>query len=325
MTIFCQDNLIGPALSEPSSASFRVAVLLSTHNGARFLHEQLDSIIAQTHEDWIIVASDDGSTDATLSILDEYQNKLGAERLQIRQGPCRGFAANFLSTATDKSIEAEAFAFCDQDDIWHPNKLNRAVSWLSDKPNKQPSLYCSRTRLIDASGEHLGCSPLFTRQPSFGNALVQSLAGGNTMVFNRAARDLLTEAGTPTIVSHDWWFYLLITGNGGLLHYDPIPSIDYRQHGTNIIGSNRDLSDHLYRLRRLFTGHFQKWNEININALSLRHSLLTEESLRVLMSFIQARQSSGLKSLNAMRSCGIYRQTTLGNLGLATAALLRKI
>ncbi|UUY09351.1 glycosyltransferase family 2 protein [Pseudomonas sp. J452] len=300
-------------------------MLLSTHNGARFLREQLDSIIAQTHANWLIVASDDGSTDATLTILEDYRNKLGAQRLQIRRGPCRGYAANFLSTATDKSIEADAFAFADQDDVWHPDKLERAVSWLCEQPQEQPSLYCSRTRLIDASGDPIGCSPLFSKPPSFRNALVQSLAGGNTMVFNRAARNLLAEAGTPPIVSHDWWFYMLITGYGGLLHYDPSPSIDYRQHGANIIGSNLSLSDHLYRLRRLLSGHFQRWNEINLRALSLHENLLTEENQKVLIHFAQARQTSWLDSLRTLLSCGIYRQTTLGNLGLAAAALLRRI
>lgn len=312
-----------PGLSTP--ASLRVAVLLSTYNGARFLCEQLDSIIAQSHTNWLIVASDDGSTDATLTILQDYRNKLGSERLQIRRGPCRGYVANFLSTATDKSITADAFAFADQDDVWHPDKLERALSWLREQPQERPSLYCSRTRLIDASGAQIGCSPLFRKPPSFRNALVQSLAGGNTMVFNRAAQNLLAEAGTPPIVSHDWWFYMLITGSGGLLHYDPNPSIDYRQHEANIIGSNRRLSDHLYRLRCLLSGHFQKWNEINLYVLSLHASLLTEENRKTMERYALARQASWLDSLCTLLRCGIYRQTMLGNLGLAAAALLRRI
>ena len=96
-----------------------------------------------------------------------------------------------------------------------------------------PALFCSRTRIITAEGEPAGFSPLFSKKPSFRNAIVQSIAGGNTMVMNRAARDIMLEASRRTgFVSHDWWCYLILTGVGGIVHYSPTAKIGYRQHPT---------------------------------------------------------------------------------------------
>lgn len=314
-----------PHTSAPMSESATVAILLSTYNGERYLAEQLDSIIEQTHRDWLIVASDDGSQDGTLSILESYQRQLGPERLRIVHGPRRGFAANFISLATNSSIEADYFAFCDQDDRWHPGKLERALCWLRLQPNACPALYCARTRLIDATGQFQGFSPLFDKPPSFQNALVQSLAGGNTMVFNRNTRQLLIKAGNVPVVSHDWWSYILTSGNGGLIHYDPEPSVDYRQHGSNLIGANSGLADRVFRIKRMLTGHFLEWNDINLNALEPHKEILTTTNTQVLHRFTKARRAKLPNRLRTMLLSGVYRQTLLGNLGLIAATLLRKI
>ena len=95
-----------------------VAILMCTLNGERFLKEQLDSFTTQTHQDWTLWVSDDGSTDQTLEILRATQAEWGADRLKIVEGPRKGFARNFLSLACRAEIEAEYFAFSDQDDVW---------------------------------------------------------------------------------------------------------------------------------------------------------------------------------------------------------------
>ena len=105
-----------------------------------------------------------------------------------------------------------------------------------------PLLFCSRTLTITESGTPVGMSPLFRRTPSFRNALVQSLAGGNTMVLNRAARDIVALASRRArFVSHDWWAYLLVTGAGGVVHYSAKPLVRYRQHAQNLVGANTSL------------------------------------------------------------------------------------
>ncbi|PAV69458.1 hypothetical protein WR25_25680 [Diploscapter pachys] len=127
--------------------------------------------------------------------------------LKILRKSCSiNMATNFAPAALIASL-ADYYAWCDQDDIWHPEKLARAVTRLSSVPEGVPALYCARTELVDQDGKHLGFSPVYSRSACFRNALVQNIAGGNTMVFNDALMKLLREAGNnATIVSHDWQF-----------------------------------------------------------------------------------------------------------------------
>ena len=98
--------------------SSTVCILMGTYNGQAFLAEQLLSIENQSHKDWRLVISDDGSTDDTLAIAKTFQEKWGKDRIEIRLGPKQGFCKNFLNLACDSTIKADFYAFADQDDIW---------------------------------------------------------------------------------------------------------------------------------------------------------------------------------------------------------------
>lgn len=303
-----------------------IAILLCTMQGQRFLREQLDSIVRQTQATWSIWASDDGSNDDTHMILQEYQAKLGESRLSMHNGPSEGFVANFLSLTCNASITADYYAYADQDDIWEPDKLARAAQWLQTVPSHVPALYCGRTRSVNANNQDIGLSPLYTRPPCFANAMVQSIAGGNTMMFNDAARKLLQLAGPNVkVVSHDWWVYMVVSGSGGRVFYDPQPTIRYRQHDNNLVGTNQGWSAGLVRLRMLFYGRFKKWNEINLAALQSICTLLTTENQHRLAEFSKARQIGSFARLAWLKRSGIHRQTLLGNIGLVAAAILKKI
>lgn len=303
-----------------------VAILLSTYNGAAYLSEQLDSLVAQTCRDWVIYASDDGSQDDTVAILHNYQRRLGKDRLVILRGPRQGFAANFLATLKHANGRADFFAFCDQDDCWEPEKLERGLSWVQRQEEHLPALYCSRTRLIDAEGQPIGYSPLFRRAPSFANALVQSIAGGNTMLFNArtAALLCLTPQHVP-IISHDWWTYIVVSGCGGEVHYDEQPLIGYRQHGNNLIGSNSSVRDRLVRLQRMLKGTFRHWNDVNLEAIAHLRQHLTSENQRILDLFGKARRAPLHRKLQLISQSGVYRQTLPGNLGLVAATLIQRL
>lgn len=304
----------------------KVAVLMCTMQGQRFLAEQLNSIATQSHPNWEIWASDDGSDDHTHSILEHYQEHWGADRLSIHAGPAVGSTANFLSLTCRADIDTEFFAYADQDDIWESDKLERAVKWLQTVPRHIPALYGSRTQLVDERNQYMGYSPLFNRSPSFENALVQNVAGGNTMVFNRAARDLLRRAGDQIqVVAHDWWAYMVITGCGGRVHYDPYPTVRYRQHGDNQVGANVSWGARLVRLRLLLKGRFRKWTDENIRALESIRPLLTSSNQEILDEFERSRNGSMPSRLVGILGSGVYRQTVLGNLGLIAASLLKKL
>src|SRR5262245_4553115 len=227
-----------------------VAILLCTKNGEKFLREQLESFEHQTYKNLFLVVSDDGSADNTPNILNSFAQ--GRPRnTMLRKGPRQGACANFLSLANDPTIDAEYFAFSDQDDIWYQDKLRRALTWLATVPADVPGMYCGRTELMTIDERSYGLSLLFTYPPAFQNALVQSLGGGNTMVFNRAAKKLLEQAATIDVVLHDWWLYQLVSAAGGVVHYDPRAMLKYRQHPDNLIGSNLGWRRSLVRLRMM--------------------------------------------------------------------------
>jgi glycosyltransferase involved in cell wall biosynthesis len=304
----------------------KVAVLMCTMQGQRFLAEQLNSIATQTHPAWEIWASDDGSDDHTHSILGYYQEHWGEDRLSIHAGPAEGSTANFLSLTCRADIDTEFFAYADQDDIWESDKLERAVRWLQTVPRHIPALYGSRTQLVDERNQYIGYSRLFRRSPSFENSLVQNIAGGNTMVFNRAARDLLRRAGEGVqVVAHDWWAYMVITGTGGRVHYDPYPTVRYRQHADNQVGSNLSFGAQLVRLRLLLKGRYRKWIDGNVLALESIRPLLTEYHRQVLDEFVLSREGGPWSRLQGLWGTGVYRQNMLGNLALVVAALTRRM
>jgi glycosyltransferase involved in cell wall biosynthesis len=313
------------ALGEDEEASgvvARTAVLLCSFNGDRYLDKQLESIACQHRPGVRVYVSDDGSNDQTLSILDRFRARWGEERLSIGQGPQRGYVANFFSLVCSP-IEADYFAYADQDDVWHPDKLSRAITALSALQEELPAVYCSRTRLIDESGRPLGLSPRFEKPPAFANALIQNIAGGNTMVLNRKARDLICAVGSVDVVSHDWWTYLLVTGCGGTVIFDPHPSTDYRQHQDNLIGSNMAWSDRFNRFSFGLRGRKREWNTKNIAALQQHRDLLTAENQWTLDIFFRARNANLFPRLLGMWRSGVYTQSGLGTLGLLIAILLK--
>jgi glycosyltransferase involved in cell wall biosynthesis len=303
----------------------RVAILLGTKDGAAFLGDQLQSFTDQSHKNWFLVVSDDESRDATREMIERFA-AAQPQRVVVRDGPKQGVTANFLSLATDPTIEADFFAFSDQDDVWHPDKLARALACLATAPEGAPALYCGRTELMTEDGRCYGLSPLFRRPPSFRNALVQSLGGGNTMVFNRAAKKLVEAAGAQTVVLHDWWLYQLLSAAGGAVFYDPRPMLRYRQHPDNLIGSNLGVRARLVRIRLMLGGRFRDWNETNLAALRrLPAHLITPDNRRILDLFAAARSGPLPMRLVHLRRSGVHRQSLLDNLGLMVAALIRQM
>jgi glycosyltransferase involved in cell wall biosynthesis len=306
-----------------------VAILMGTKNGARFLPEQLDSLAAQTHQNWFLIASDDGSTDDTLRILQAYQANWPAGKLIIKEGPKRGFCANFLSMACDRGIKADHYAFCDQDDVWLPNKLEVAVGNIATHQVHRevtlPCLYCGRTSYVSEKLEPIGISPLFVFPAKFRNALVQSIAGGNTMVFNQQTKFALEKVGVVDVPSHDWWLYLLVSGIGGEVYYDKVPQILYRQHDDSIVGENRSFISKCSRAYTLLRGRFRNWNTKNIEALCVVNGMLTDDNQEMLRLFKLLRNARLVDRFRLMEVCGLYRQDWRGTVTLVLAALIKKI
>ena len=110
--------------------SMRITILLASFQGERFIGAQLDSLARQDHRNWRLILSDDGSTDGTLEIVRRFAAAHPSREIEIRQGPRRGATRNFLSMI--ELVEpGEALAFCDQDDLWLPDRLSRGVAALA--------------------------------------------------------------------------------------------------------------------------------------------------------------------------------------------------
>lgn len=305
----------------------QVTVLLGQMNGARFLEAQLASIAAQTGCHISLIVSDDGSADHGPMLVKAFSTRHPEVRVTRIDGPQRGFAQNFLHLLRSVGPDVPYVALCDQDDYWLPGRLARALRLLEAAAPDTPALYGSRTLVCNADLTPRKPSPLHGRPPDFRNALVQSIAGGNTMVLNRAAIDLVQAASLEAkkVVSHDWWLYQIITGVGGRVIYDPEPGVLYRQHAHNMVGANNSIRGGLIRLGAVLAGRFARWNGLNIETLAASSHRFTPENRAILEGFAELRSAPLLRRLALLWRLGLYRQAIKGDLGLWLAAILRRI
>jgi len=303
----------------------QVAVVLALYQGARHVGAQLDSIAAQDGVDWRLIVSDDGSEDEGPEMVRQFG---AAHPVRLIDGPRQGFAENFLSLLRAGAAEGLPWlALSDQDDVWLSGKLARGVAALRHVDPERPALYCARTVICDDDLNPIGLSSRFRRPPSFRNALVQSIGGGNTMVLNAAAQRLAAAASAEAgaIVAHDWWLYQIVAGAGGVVVHDPEPALHYRQHNANLIGANLSARARAERLRQLLNGRLKGWNDLNLAALGRSRGRLTAEACATLDHYAAARRGPVWRRMAHLRRSGVYRQGRLGTIALHIACLLRLI
>lgn len=303
-----------------------VAILMCTYNGELYLKEQLDSIQTQDYQDWILYVSDDGSTDQTLTILKSYQTLWGKDKLHILKGPRRGFQYNFMSLISNIKIHADFYMLCDQDDVWLPTKITAAITHLKIQDQSRPQLYCGRTSYVSKKLKFIEHSELFLRPRSFHNAIVQSIAGGNTMAYNNALKKIVSLFPEIKIISHDWWLYILCELSGGKTYYDINSYILYRQHERSLIGANTTWLAKAKRLYMLLSGKFIQYNNCHLEAFNTIPLKIANPSYVHLIDRFYIDRHKGLKTrLKMIRSLGVYRQTRDGMLALYLAALLKRL
>ena len=209
-----------------------VSVALATFNGAQFLREQLDSIYAQTHKVFEVVATDDCSTDHTVAILEEYKQSHG---LHYSINPNRlGFLKNFERAIS--LCAGDFIALSDQDDIWHPSKLEKLLEAIGDYP-----LACSDVRIVDGEGRTVADSyrkKLHIPVPPIGEQFYSlafiNFVTGSTCLFPRSFREKIFPI-PPEAISHDWWMGIQATLAGGIKYVEE-SLVGHRQHGANAIG-----------------------------------------------------------------------------------------
>ncbi|MGV8851203.1 MAG: glycosyltransferase family 2 protein [Rhodoglobus sp.] len=226
----------------------RVAVLLATHNGRRWLPEQLDSVFAQEGVEVEVFVRDDASTDGTA----EWLAELAASEPRLTLSPSGdasgSAAANFYRLVQLAPTDFEFYSFCDQDDIWVPTKLASHVQLIRTLGADGVS---SNVTSFTASGERSLVKKDFP-QRRFDYLLESPGPGSTFLISNRLAtltRDYLNSpaAATPP-EHHDWLIYVLARAHGWVWHIDAVPTVEYRQHDANVMGANVGARSALSRL-----------------------------------------------------------------------------
>ena len=306
--------------------SRRVVILMGVFNGAAHLDAQLQSIAAQTHGNWHLLCADDGSTDNSLTILSTFAQRHPG-KVTLCSGPSQGFAANYMGLLAQLPPRCGPVCLADQDDIWLPDKLTRALQMLG-KDDDKPTLYCGRQIYwYPATGEKIP-APVLSRPCAFRNALVQNVAAGNTIMLNGAASRMARNAARRcgSVYAHDWWLYLLISGAGGSVVFDNgPPQILYRQHRGNAIGAGRGLRRSMRRKWGVLRGEYAARMDQNITALLAIGDLLTPEARQDLLAFSSARRLRGLRRMVRVLRIRLYRQTRMQTFAFWGAAGLGRV
>jgi len=297
-------------------AHHAVAVLLSAHNGERFLQEQLDSLTRQTHERWVLYWRDDGSSDAAQAILQSFAACVGKGKSRfVAGGGALGATRSYLTLLASAWHEQfRYFAFADQDDVWFDDKIARGLHALAEVPPDVPALYCARQELVDEQLRYLGRSPEYVREAGFPSALTQNIATGCTIIMNRAAAEAVLSIAAPEGTLHDWWCYLAVSAAGGVILSDSATVLHYRQHVGNLVGSPLGILRRGVAALRRGPGPFMTMLRRHVAALQTHPDLLSDRA-RADLIVIAGALSGGLRcKRRALSLPGFRRQTWLEDL-----------
>jgi glycosyltransferase, group 2 family len=215
----------------------KVQVLLSSYNGEKYIKEQIESIFNQIGVEINCLIRDDGSTDGTIEIIKKLQVKYA--NLKLIVGKNIGWRQSFKDLVFLSSDKMDYYSFADQDDIWLPNKVERAIQIIEQEENyDQPILYYSDAYVVDEDikiiGHKINLEPPLYKESSISICYGQ----GCTMIFNPKARDFFVSYKTKENISHEQWLSTLCIYFGRVIH-DPYLSIFYRQHDNNIFGGKK--------------------------------------------------------------------------------------
>ena len=307
-----------------------VDILLSVYNGEKYLRRQLDSILAQDCGEWRILIRDDGSVDSSAELIAEYSSKYPDKIMTVPCGEPSGSAKRAFLRLMEYS-DAEYTMFCDQDDIWLPDKVRRTLGAMKRMEREcgadMPLLV--HTELIVADMKSGKCSESFTEYQgldpmakSLPRLLCQNNVTGCTMMINRAlVRFCLSEsleAVYDDILMHDWWLALLAAACGKI-GFVRRPTMLYRQHGANTLGAVKTKSP-AYVLSMLFkrgeSAKRVKRTFLQADALlSVYGDRLPRESRRILTSYLAIEDMSKARKICALIKGDFLKQNTLHIIG----------
>lgn len=302
----------------------KVCILLAAHNGQKFIGQMIDSVLMQDHENILLVLSDDGSEDETGRILDEYASAYPDRVVHYNSGRKFGSAQQHFMHLLTKFHDAPYIMFCDQDDVWHPDKVRKTLSKMQELEigDNVPVMVHTDLRVVDENLREI--SPSFWQHSNLDGSrlalnqlLVQNVVTGCTMMINRSLAELACRSIPDRgMLMHDWWIALLASACGKT-GFVPAATIDYRQHGNNTVGA-KNVRSVTYLWRRITSRPMR--NALRDAAgqaeafLNCYRDLLSAEQTDLLTAFSEAQE----KTLLARN--GVYCR-----FGLVKYGIVRKI
>lgn len=277
-----------------------VYILLAAYNGRPFIREQIDSLLMQDYPSIKIVLSDDGSSDGTDQILDEYAQKFPSKILRYRSGVRFGCAQKHFMHLLGQFQNHPYIMFCDQDDVWHTDKVSKTLKAMQQLENgKQvPALVHTDLRVVDGALQEI--SPSFWRHSNLDGSrlalnqlLVQNVVTGCAMMINSSLAQLACKSIPDEMLMHDWWLALIasICGKSGYLSET---TIDYRQHGSNSVGA-KDVRSGSYLHFRLTSASMRNALKENIKQaealLALFKERMPDQQIVLIEAFIKSQSA----------------------------------
>ena len=252
----------------------KVTVLLAAYNGVKFLEQQLTSLTSQEDVLVEVFANDDGSTDGTVVLLENWK-KLGLIA-SISHSNQIGSSESFLKLL--KLCNEKSFvAFCDQDDVWEARKLITQIKYVT---NDKPMAITSRRLHIDEQSEVIAISPNLRLKPCFENAIVENIAPGNTILINRKSVKLINSFKSPQISHYDSWIYLLVSVFGDVIHIQE-PLTRYRIHSNNTVGLRKINIDRHKAAVKSFVNQSMFFHECSPKNLNAEKQNLLNEYVKI--------------------------------------------
>lgn len=277
----------------------KIAILMSTYNGAQYLKEQIESIQQQTNHDWQLYIRDDGSKDQTVDIAQSYAQRDPRINLVDQESSNRGVIGSFMRLL--KLVDADYYMFADQDDYWLPEKVDNALEAMEKAgDNRQPICVHTELQVTDAKLHKLSLmknGQVWTDFPHFmfGNCIT-----GCTMMINQALKQKIDfdHLNLDHVLMHDWWIGLIASAFGKVV-YDSRPAIYYRQHADNVVGDEHQsmltLIERAFRLDKEAEGFSQMLQQIK--EFSYQYGDLDGNSGAYLRAYAELSSDSNRKEI----------------------------
>lgn len=306
-----------------------VDILMATYNGEKYLANQIDSILSQSHSHIHLKIRDDGSKDSTILILTDYAKKYPGliEILPSHQNI--GVKGNFSCLMA--ASQADYVMFSDQDDVWLQTKVHDTLKRMKEveKNKKIPVLIHTDLIVTDENltvlnrsfWNYAHLSPL--RQCSLNRLFVQNTITGCTIMANRALINLAMPI-PPEAIMHDWWLGLVAAAFGSV---DPLnrATMNYRQHANNVLGAKKRVSFFTFlnnARKRLLRGrtcpkltdhHIEKYQQAN--AFYQRYEMKLQKSQKnSLLAYLKLQNQSFFKNRYFILKYRLLKNGILRNL-----------